>query len=114
MRFGPGSIPASTRRCGSPSAAAGSRFAVSTRRSSRPVSTPVWTRTLNCIACATYITHLTEFGYPERFVQDQAGHRYGSTTAIYTAVSDEYRNRLLTRVLRDQHGDDLYPRKATS
>lgn len=69
---------------------------------------------MNCIACATYITHLTEFGYPERFVQDQAGHRYGSTTAIYTAVSDEYRNRLLTRVLRDQHGDDLYPHEATS
>ena len=53
-------------------------------------------------------------GLPERFVQDQAGHRYGSTTAIYTAVSDEYRNRLLTRVLREQHGNDLYPHEATS
>jgi len=49
-----------------------------------------------------------------KIMQDQAGHRYGSTTAIYTAVSDEYRNRLLTRVLRDQHGDDLYPHEATS
>ena len=24
----------------------------------------------------SYITHLIEFGYPERFVQDQAGHAY--------------------------------------
>ncbi len=29
----------------------------------------------------SYITHLAEFDYPERFVQDQAGHAYGSTTA---------------------------------
>ncbi|MBO8190063.1 tyrosine-type recombinase/integrase [Streptomyces spirodelae] len=43
----------------------------------------------------SYITHLIEFGYPERFVQDQVGHRYASTTALYTWVSDEYRNRLL-------------------
>ncbi len=27
----------------------------------------------------SYITHLIEFGYPEKFVQDQAGHRYAST-----------------------------------
>lgn len=43
----------------------------------------------------TYITHLIEFGYPERFVQEQVGHSYASTTALYTWVSDEYRNRLL-------------------
>jgi integrase/recombinase XerD len=49
-----------------------------------------------------YITHLTEFGYPEKFIQDQAGHAFASTTAIYTGVSDEYRNRLLLRsILRD-------------
>src|SRR5208282_3241772 len=41
------------------------------------------------------ITHLVEFDYPERFVQDQAGHKVAATTAIYTGVSDEYRNRLL-------------------
>ncbi|WP_205878827.1 tyrosine-type recombinase/integrase [Mycobacterium camsae] len=43
----------------------------------------------------SYVTHLTEFDYPERFVQDQVGHSYASTTAIYSHVSDEYRNRLL-------------------
>ncbi|WP_027332152.1 tyrosine-type recombinase/integrase [Mycolicibacterium tusciae] len=47
----------------------------------------------------TYVTHLTEFDYPERFVQDQVGHAYASTTSIYSHVSDEYRNRLLRAAL---------------
>jgi site-specific recombinase XerD len=47
-----------------------------------------------------YITHLIEFGYPERFVQEQVGHAYASTTALYTWVSDEYRNRLMEASLR--------------
>ncbi len=51
----------------------------------------------------SYVTHLIEFDYPERFVQDQVGHAYASTTAIYTGVSDDYRNRLLRRVLRERH-----------
>jgi site-specific recombinase XerD len=49
------------------------------------------------------ITHLVEFDYPERFVQDQAGHTTASSTAIYTGVSDEYRNQLLRRKLADRH-----------
>ncbi|MET9718235.1 site-specific integrase [Streptomyces rochei] len=57
---------------------------------------------LHCLR-HSYITHLIEFGYPERFVQDQVGHRYASTTALYTGVSLEFRNRLLTRSLRDRH-----------
>ncbi|WP_329600093.1 tyrosine-type recombinase/integrase [Streptomyces pseudovenezuelae] len=57
---------------------------------------------LHCLR-HSYITHLIEFGYPERFVQDQVGHRYASTTAIYTGVSLEFRNRLLTQSLRDRH-----------
>jgi integrase len=48
------------------------------------------------------VTHLIEFDYPERFVQDQAGHAYASTTALYTGVSDDYRNRLLTQALQAQ------------
>lgn len=47
----------------------------------------------------SYVTHLTEFDYPERFVQDQVGHAYASTTSIYSHVSDEYRNRLLRDAL---------------
>ncbi|MFG2692581.1 tyrosine-type recombinase/integrase [Kitasatospora sp. NPDC048407] len=57
---------------------------------------------LHCLR-HSYITHLVEFDYPERFVQDQAGHVYASTTAIYTGVSDEYRNRLLQRKLTHRY-----------
>lgn len=53
---------------------------------------------LHCLR-HSYITHLVEIDYPERFVSEQAGHRYTSTTAIYTGVSDEYRNRLVRRSL---------------
>jgi site-specific recombinase XerD len=53
----------------------------------------------------SFVTHLVEFDYPEKFVQDQCGHSWGSTTAIYTGVSDEYRNRLVQRALKDRHAD---------
>jgi site-specific recombinase XerD len=51
----------------------------------------------------SYVTHLVEFDYPEKFASLQVGHEYASTTAIYTGVSDEYRNRMLQRALRNQH-----------
>ncbi len=51
----------------------------------------------------SYVTHLVEFDYPEKFVSLQVGHGYASTTAIYTGVSDEYRNRLVERSLKDRH-----------
>lgn len=60
---------------------------------------------LHCLR-HSYITHLTEFGYPARFVQEQVGHAYGSTTAIYMGVSNEYRNKLLEAALRGRLGDD--------
>jgi site-specific recombinase XerD len=47
----------------------------------------------------SYVTHVTDLDYPERFIQDQVGHRYASTTAIYSHVSDEYRNRLVCAAL---------------
>jgi site-specific recombinase XerD len=49
----------------------------------------------------SFVTHLVEFDYPEKFVQGQCGHSWGSTTAIYTGVSDEYRNRLVQRALTE-------------
>lgn len=58
---------------------------------------------LHCLR-HSYITHLVEFDYPEKFVSTQVGHTYAATTAIYTGVSDEYRNRLLRRAL-DRHPD---------
>lgn len=57
---------------------------------------------LHCLR-HSMITHLVEFDYPERFVQDQAGHAVAATTAIYTGVSDEYRNRLMQRKLSERH-----------
>lgn len=59
---------------------------------------------LHCLR-HSYITHLVEFGYPEKFVQDQAGHTTASTTAIYTGVSDEFRNRLLEKAIRQRHAE---------
>lgn len=47
----------------------------------------------------SYVTHLLEFGYPPLFVQQQVGHAYASTTALYTSVSDEFRNRLVDQAL---------------
>ncbi|MEO8283054.1 MAG: tyrosine-type recombinase/integrase [Pseudarthrobacter sp.] len=47
----------------------------------------------------SYVTHLIEYGYPERFVQEQVGHSYASTTAIYTSVSNDYKNRILAKAL---------------
>lgn len=72
-----------------------------TRRREMPTS--IATRTPPHTAFAdtshSYITHLIEFDYPEKFVSTQVGHTFAATTAIYTGVSDEYRNRMLRRSL---------------
>ncbi|MFF2955894.1 tyrosine-type recombinase/integrase [Kitasatospora sp. NPDC057965] len=59
---------------------------------------------LHCLR-HSYVTHLVEFDYPELFVQQQVGHEYASTTAIYTGVSDEYRNRLVEKALKARHAN---------
>jgi hypothetical protein len=51
------------------------------------------------------VTHLIEFRYPEKFVQDQVDHAHASSSAIYSHVSDEFRNRLLRPSLQARHGD---------
>jgi site-specific recombinase XerD len=45
------------------------------------------------------VSHLIEDGYDPLFVQQQVGHRYSSTTALYTAVSSDYRTRVLRAAL---------------
>jgi hypothetical protein len=60
---------------------------------------------LHCLR-HSYITHLTEFGYPARFVQEQVGHSHAATTAIYMGVSNEYRNKLLEAAMKNRLGDD--------
>lgn len=53
---------------------------------------------LHCLR-HSYVTHLVEAGFPERFVTEQVGHSWGSTTAIYCSVSDDYKNRVLEKAL---------------
>ncbi len=40
----------------------------------------------------TYVTRLIESGYDAQFVTDQVGHSHAATTAIYTALSSDYKN----------------------
>lgn len=54
--------------------------------------------TLHCLR-HSYVTHLIEFGYPERFVTEQVGHSYASTTAIYTNVSNDFKTKTLKAAL---------------
>lgn len=56
---------------------------------------------LHCLR-HSYITHLAEFGYPERFIQEQVGHSVAASTAIYTHVSDDYSNQLILASLEKQ------------
>ena len=53
---------------------------------------------LHCLR-HSYVTHLVEYGYPERFVQEQVGHAYASTTAIYASVSNDFKNKTLQAAL---------------
>lgn len=46
-----------------------------------------------------YVTHLIEDGFDPYFVQRQVGHAWGSTTALYTGVSGDFKNRLLRQAL---------------
>jgi site-specific recombinase XerD len=54
--------------------------------------------TLHCLR-HSYVTHLIEDGYDALFVQQQAGHEYASTLAIYTSVSSDYKTRTLRAAL---------------
>jgi integrase len=40
----------------------------------------------------TYVTRLIEAGYDAQFVTEQVGHSHAATTAIYTALSSDYKN----------------------
>ncbi|MGI9017614.1 MAG: tyrosine-type recombinase/integrase [Euzebya sp.] len=53
---------------------------------------------LHCLR-HSYVTHLIEHGYPERFVTEQVGHAFAATTAIYTSVSNDFKNKTLQAAL---------------
>ena len=57
--------------------------------------------TLHCLR-HSYITHLIEAGYDPLFVQQQVGHRHGSTTALYTSVSSDYKHKVIQRMLAER------------
>lgn len=54
--------------------------------------------TLHCLR-HSYVTHLIEYGYADKFVQEQVGHLHASTTSIYTSVSGDFKNRVLAEAL---------------
>ena len=47
----------------------------------------------------SYVSHLIEDGADPLFVQWQAGHSWASTTAAYTTVGQDARNRMLRAAL---------------
>lgn len=47
----------------------------------------------------SYVTHLVESGVDATFVQQQVGHAYQSTTAIYTAVSGDFAKKMMHQAL---------------
>lgn len=51
----------------------------------------------------SYISHLIEDGVDPLFVQQMAGHSWGSTTATYTTVGADARNRMLRSALARAH-----------
>jgi integrase/recombinase XerC len=59
----------------------------------------------------SYVTHLIEDGWDELFVRMQVGHRYASTTALYTGVSGDFKNDAMRRALRRQLGEELGPER---
>lgn len=63
---------------------------------------------LHCLR-HSYVTHLIEDGYDPLFVQQQVGHSYSSTTALYTSVSSDFRTRTLRTVLDGTIGRALAP-----
>jgi integrase/recombinase XerC len=47
----------------------------------------------------SYITHLIEDGADPKFVQEQVGHRFLSTTGGYTAFSTDFMNTMMRKAL---------------
>ncbi len=55
----------------------------------------------------SYVSHLIEDGFDHLFVQQQAGHSWGSTTAGYTTVGSDYKNEALRRALNRAFTDPV-------
>ena len=55
------------------------------------------------------MTHLIEDGFDALFVQQQVGHVYSSTTALYTGVSSDYKNQMVQAALERAFSKDAEP-----
>ena len=54
----------------------------------------------------SYVSHLIEDGTDPLFVQQQVGHSWASTTAVYTTVGADARNRMLKAALARAYQED--------
>jgi integrase/recombinase XerC len=54
----------------------------------------------------SYVSHLIEDGVDPLFVQHQVGHSWASTTAVYTSVGSDHKNRMLRAALTKAFGAD--------
>lgn len=54
----------------------------------------------------SYVSHLVEDGVDPLFVQQQVGHSWASTTAVYTTVGADARNRMLKAALARAFDED--------
>ncbi|HWR46197.1 MAG TPA: tyrosine-type recombinase/integrase [Pseudonocardiaceae bacterium] len=59
----------------------------------------------------SYVSHLIEDGVDPLFVQQQAGHSWASTTAVYTTVGADARNRMLRAALARAFDEDKGDRR---
>jgi site-specific recombinase XerD len=77
------------------------RFAVLRAAADLPVELSV-----HCLR-HSYVSHLIEDGVDPLFVQQQVGHSWASTTAAYTTVGSDAKNRMLRAALaRAYDGQD--------
>jgi site-specific recombinase XerD len=95
----PGTVLWPTERCGRISGRqVDDRFAQFRRLAGLPEQL-----TVHCLR-HSYVSHLTEDGVDPVFIQHQVGHSWPSTTAIYTSVSSDHKQRMLRAALDRVYG----------
>jgi integrase len=72
----------------------------------RSIATRISLNTGSARTRHSYVSHLIEDGVDPLFVQQQVGHSWASTTAIYTTVGADARNRMLRSALSRAYDND--------
>ena len=78
---------------------------LATTNPSCSIATRTQPHTVTAGRSRTYVSHLIEDGVDPLFVQQQAGHSWASTTAAYTTVGADARNRMLRLALARAFGE---------